>query len=142
VAADVQEVEDEDEPTAQINIVPFVDVVLVLLIIFLLTSRIIAHASFPVDLPRAANAGESLESTLNVVVTPAGEVVLDGAVVDRTELSTRIQAQVQRQPKVRAVIAADRGLRYEQVVDVIDVVKGAGVTAFALNFQRAAAPAQ
>jgi biopolymer transport protein TolR len=127
--------EDEDEPQANINIVPFVDVALVLLIIFILTSRVMARASFPVDVPRAANAGSAVQATANVVVTAARELFLDGARVDAGGLDAELKRRTSDDPKLRAVISADKTLPYEQVIDVIDIVKGAGVASFALNVE-------
>jgi len=140
MSSSATEADDDDEPTAQINIVPFVDIVLVLLVIFLLTSKIIARAAFPIDLPTAAHAGEVVDVTANVVITASGELLLDGAATTRDALRDGIRKRLAAEPKLRAVIAADKGLRYEQVIEVIDTVKGAGVTAFALNIQRAAGP--
>jgi biopolymer transport protein ExbD len=128
--------DDEDEGIAQINVVPFVDIVLVLLIIFLLTSSIIARGSFTIDLPQAAHAGQAVDSTVNIVVAPGGSLFLDGEALVLADLGGRIAPRIAHDAKLRAVIAADKSLRYEQVVAVIDTVKGAGVTAFALNIDR------
>ena len=66
--------EEDDEVIASINIVPFVDIVLVLLIIFMITSSAIAKASISVDLPSAASAGNAVSSTLNVVLNAEGDM--------------------------------------------------------------------
>jgi biopolymer transport protein TolR len=127
---------DDDDVIAQINVIPFVDITLVLLIIFLLTANIIARASIPVELPRAAAAGESVEATANVVVTATGALFLDGNAVTRDVLVANVRERTQAEPKLRAAIAADRAVRYEAVVEVIDALKVAGVSAFALNIER------
>jgi biopolymer transport protein ExbD len=137
MAAEIQD-EDDDEGIAQINVVPFVDIVLVLLIIFLLTSSLIAKASFSVDLPRAASAGQAVEGALNIVLSRSGAVYLNGAEVPLASLHDSIAPMAVSDPALRAVIAADKTLRYEQVIEVIDAVKGAGVTTFALNIERGA----
>jgi biopolymer transport protein ExbD len=129
--------QDEDEVIAQINIIPFVDISLVLLIIFMLTATIIAKADIPVDLPKAANANDSVDAAVNVVVTATGALFVDGAPVTREELGPEIKKRFDADPKLRAVIAADRAVRYESVVQVIDVLKQSGVSAFALNIERA-----
>ena len=128
--------QEEDEPIAQINIIPFVDIALVLLIVFLLTANLIAKASIVVDLPRAANAGDAVDPTLNVVVTAVGDLYLDGAAVTRDALAAEVTRRVSATPKLRAVIAADKAVRYERVIDVIDVLKAAGLGSFALNVER------
>ena len=58
-----------DGPIASINIIPFVDIVLVLLIIFMVTSTAIVKAAIKVDLPTAASAGQSVSATVNLVLT-------------------------------------------------------------------------
>jgi biopolymer transport protein ExbD len=132
--------EDDDDVIAAVNIVPFVDIVLVLLIIFLLTSNIIARGTFPIDLPRAAHGGEQVESTLNIVVAPSGEIFADGALVTRDALTQRAHDAVGKNPRLRAVLAADKSLRYEAIIDIIDLLKGEGVAAVALNIERGPKP--
>jgi biopolymer transport protein ExbD len=126
----------EDEAIAQVNIIPFVDIVLVLLIIFLLTANLIAKASIPVDLPRAANASELVDPTVNIVVSASGALFLDGREVTRDALRDGVSERFKANAKLRAVIAADRAVRYEAVVGVIDLLKDVGISAFALNIER------
>jgi len=126
----------EDEAIAQINVVPFVDIVLVLLIIFMLTANLIAKASIPVDLPRAASGNESVDATVSIVVTASGDLFLDGRAITSDALRAAVATRFQADPHLRAVIAADKAVRYERVVDVIDLLKQVGVGAFALNIER------
>jgi biopolymer transport protein ExbD len=128
--------QDEDDVIAQINIIPFVDISLVLLIIFMLTASIIAKADIPVDLPSAANGNDVVDPTLNIVVTATGDLFVDGAPVAANALGAEVHKRFEAEPKLRAVIAADKSVRYEHVVHVIDVIKSAGVSAFALNIER------
>jgi biopolymer transport protein ExbD len=134
------ESDDDDEPVAQINVVPFVDIALVLLIIFLLTSDVISRAAFKVDLPAAASAGQAVSSTVNIVVAAGGELYLDGALVSAGGLREAVLKIARGDPGLRAVIAADRQTRYAALVAIIDTVKQAGVGAFALNVEKAPAP--
>jgi biopolymer transport protein ExbD len=127
---------DEDEVIAQINIIPFVDISLVLLIIFMLTASVIAKADIPVDLPRAANGNDIVEPTLSIVVTAAGDLFVDGNAVAGEALGGEVRRRFEAEPRIRAVIAADKSVRYESVVHVIDVIKSAGVSGFALNIER------
>jgi biopolymer transport protein ExbD len=136
MAGSLNDAAGEDEPIAAINIIPFVDIALVLLIIFLLTANIIARASIPVDLPQAANGSRVVDKTLNVVVTSDGTLALDGKIVSKAELRTAAERARQEDPKVRAVIAGDRSVRYDAVIGVIDLVKQAGISTFALNVER------
>jgi biopolymer transport protein TolR len=131
---------DSDELLAAINVTPFVDIVLVLLIILMVTSVQIVKASLEVDLPSAASGGDAVESTLNVVITKDGDMLVDGEPTTRAALIAHVRAEKARNPELRAVIAADRGVVYDRVIQVIDVVKSNGVKSFALNIQRANAP--
>ncbi len=132
----------DDDVISAINITPFVDVVLVLLIILMVTSTAIVKASLKVDLPKAASAGASVDSTLNVVLTSDGKVMLDGVEVDEETLAATVRRERAANDKVQAVIAADKAVPYGQVVHLIDVVKTNGVTSFALNIERVKTPAQ
>ncbi len=126
----------DDEIISEINVTPLVDVVLVLLIIFLVTATYIVKESIEVDLPRAAHAGEATGSVLAVVLTREGTVYLDGVRVDEAQLEARVRAAVARDPEARAVVSADRMALYDAVVRVIDHVKGAGITRFALHIEK------
>jgi biopolymer transport protein ExbD len=126
----------DDEPIASINIIPFVDIVLVLLIIFMVTSTAIIKASFEVNLPRAASGGAAVSSTLNLVLTADEKLFLNGQQLGREALGPAVRALAAAAPELQAVIAADRKAPYGDVISLIDVVKQNGVKAFALNLER------
>lgn len=128
--------QDDDEVIASINIVPFVDIVLVLLIIFMITSSAIAKASISVDLPSAASAGTAVSSTLNVVLNAEGELYLNGKVTDYDQLATYVARAAWKEKDLQAVISADKSIDYGRVIKIIDVVKSNGVKSFALNIER------
>ena len=132
----------EDEGLlANINIIPFVDIVLVLLIIFMLTSIAIVRASIVVNLPKAATGGARVESTVNIVCNKDGSLMLNGAASTVDEIGKFVKRESGTNPKLQAVIAADKGVEYGHVVDLIDLVKRNGVSAFALDVERNTAAA-
>jgi biopolymer transport protein ExbD len=131
----------EDEPLASINIIPFVDIVLVLLVVFMLTSVAIVRATMKVDLPKAASAGATVESTVNLVMTKDGVFLLNGQPSTPDAAGAFIKSEVGKHPKLQAVIAADKAVPYGQVMGVVDLVKRNGVTSFALDVERSLAPA-
>ncbi len=126
---------DEDLITG-INVTPLVDIVLVLLIIFMVTASYIVRRSIEVELPRAARAGEATAGTLSVVLTRGGEVYLDGALQSDDGLRERVREAVGRDPAARAILSADRAASHGAVVHVIDLLRGAGVTRFAIDVQK------
>lgn len=128
--------EDNDEVIASINMVPFIDISLVLLIIFLVTSSIIVRQSIDVDLPSAASGGESAPSTVAVTLTANGELYFNGEPSTEAQLAAAIRREADLDDRLRAIISADRGVDYGEVVDLIDIVKLNGAAAFALNIER------
>jgi biopolymer transport protein ExbD len=132
--------EGDDEVIAAINIIPFVDIVLVLLIIFMVTSTAIVRASLKVELPKAASAGDAVESTINIVLTKEEALFVDGESTTPAGLEARVRGVAAGNPKAQAVIAADQQVAYGKVVGVIDLVKKNGIKTFALNIERELAP--
>ena len=128
---------EDDDIIAAINIVPFVDIVLVLLIIFMVTSTALVKASLKVDMPKAASAGSAVESTLNIVYTLSDELFLNGEPATQEEIRAYVLRTLPSEPKLQAVIVADKGVSYGKVIALIDLVKRNGVNAFALNIERA-----
>jgi len=126
----------EDELISDINVTPLVDVVLVLLIIFMVTASYIVKESIEVDLPRAAAAGEATGSILALVLASDGTVYLDGARADETQVRQRVREAVLRDRDTRAIISADRMALHGAVVHLIDLVKQAGVTRFAIHVEK------
>jgi biopolymer transport protein ExbD len=129
-------IDSDDEVIAEINVVPFVDIVLVLLITFMLTSSAIIRASIPVELPTAASADSVANSSLNVVLDRHGGLLLDGKPTTTQELAAHVARASWKEERLQAVISADRGIEYGRVVQVIDIVKSNGIKTFALNIQR------
>ena len=131
---------DDDDIIASINIIPFVDIVLVLLVIFMLTSATIMKASLKVDLPKAASGGSRVESTINLVYTRDYKILLNGKELPSlAEAAAFVRQEATANPKTQAVIAADKAVAYGRVVELIDLVKQNGITAFALDIEKGSA---
>ena len=127
---------DSDDEITSINVTPLVDVVLVLLIIFMVTASFIVRETMEVDLPRAANAGETVQGLVAVVMDRQGRLYLDGEEVTEAQLRAKVAASVQRDKETRAILSADQALPYGEEMHLIDVVKGEGVSRFALNIEK------
>ncbi len=128
--------EGDDEMISGINVTPLVDITLVLLIIFMVTATYIVRDAIEVDLPRAAHAGEATGTTLAVVLTRDGAIYLDGVQRSEQELRARTREAVARDGETRAIISADKASLHGAVVRVIDLVKGEGVSRFAINIEK------
>jgi biopolymer transport protein ExbD len=128
---------NDDDIIADINITPFVDIILVVLIIFMVTATKIVNSSIKVNLPDAAT-GEATESTsLGLTLTDAGALLLDGEPIDKEGLQEKIREAKAKNDEVICLIAADKDVAHGRVVWLIDLVKSEGVAKFALNIDKA-----
>jgi len=132
---------DRDEAITGINVTPLVDITLVLLIIFMVTASYIVKDAIEVDLPRAAQGGETVGPTLAFALDRDGELYLDGRQVGPDAARAAVRAALARSPEARALIGADRAVPHGMVVAVIDLVKSEGLTRFAIQVERDAASA-
>lgn len=132
---------DDDEMISGINVTPLVDVTLVLLIIFMVTATYIVRETIEVELPRAASGGETVGTTLTFVLDKDGHLFLDGEKTTTDAARTAVRAAVARDKDSKAIIGADRSVSHGQVVEVIDLVKGEGLTKFAINVEKDASAA-
>lgn len=121
-------------PMSDINVTPFVDVVLVLLIVFMVAAPLMT-AGIPVNLPKgAAQALETQEDPLWITVTSAGKVSFkDKQVFDNDEyaladLSPRLLAIAEATPDRKVMVRGDREALYSNIIDVLSEARRAGLT--------------
>jgi biopolymer transport protein ExbD len=126
----------DDDGINSINVTPLVDIMLVLLIIFMVTATYIVHDSIQIELPRAAHGGETMNQTFAVMVTKDNQVFLNGTEVTDQTLAAEVQKATAEGKDVQAVIGGDKAASHGAVTHVLDVLKGAGVTKFAIQIER------
>jgi biopolymer transport protein TolR len=119
---------DDYGDLSEINVTPLVDVMLVLLIIFMITAPMLTQG-LTVALPSAEGKGFETASsqTSKIQVTANGAVYLDGAPMGTTNLEQTLGPRLRQQRITRALLEADKGVPYGQVVAVLDVMNRAGV---------------
>lgn len=114
-------------PTAEINMTPLVDVMLVLLIIFMITAPLMTH-SVKVDLPRAASTPTpDKPMTLQVSITADNRIFVGEEAVAATMLEPRFREAVSLDPNVELHLKADRDSRYESVAEAMSAARRAGL---------------
>lgn len=118
---------------SEINVVPYIDVMLVLLIIFMVTAPLLT-LSFEVDLPTSqAKALESKQDPVIVSVRLDGQLSLklpeakDPEQMDAARLQAQLSALSSQDKNLRVIVAADKAVAYEKVVAAMDVIKRANV---------------
>ena len=131
--------DDSGRMITDINVTPLVDIILVLLIIFMVTTSYIVNPSIKVDLPKAASGTDQVRTTLALTMTRDGQLYLNGDRTTEAAVAKRIAAELPKNPDLQAIIAADKIVPHGSVVHIIDFVKRAGVRKFAINVDSAAA---
>ncbi|MFO0649549.1 MAG: biopolymer transporter ExbD [Polyangiales bacterium] len=127
--------QDDDSAITGINVTPFVDIALVLLIIFMVTAKyIVTPQAIPVDLPHAST-GNGITVAVAISVDQTGAIYADTRPVTETELTGIMRQRRAENPEVRAIIAADQRVSHGRVIRVIDLIRQAGVTKFAIQTQ-------
>ena len=122
-------------PTAEINMTPLVDVMLVLLIIFMITAPLLTH-SVKVDLPRAASApNQPKPTTLQVAINADSGIFFGSEAVDRSALENRFREAVAKDEQVEMHLKADRATRYEAVAETMSAARRAGLSKIAFVTQ-------
>jgi biopolymer transport protein ExbD len=131
--------DQEDTEITGINVTPLVDVMLVLLIVFMVTSTYIVQQSIQVQLPKA-DSGENTPKTKNFafVIDKSGVIFLDGKAMKIEEIAAKIQASKTAEPNVQfqALVAADKDTPHGFVVGLIDAVRRQGITDLAINVEK------
>lgn len=132
---------DDEFAITSINVTPLVDIMLVLLIIFLVTATYIVKEAIPIELPKASSVGEATPHTLQVVIARDGRTFVDGVELSDAALVQKVRATGARGgADVQAIISADRDAHHGSVVHALDMLKGEGVTQFAIQVEKVQAP--
>lgn len=123
---------------ADINITPFTDVVLVLLIIFMITTPMLSQHSLKINLPKAENTQQTEETkNIEISIDKDGFVYLDGLQIHLQYIEEAVKNAIKKHPERAVIVKGDKDIKYDLVVKVIDKAKQAGATKFALALEKA-----
>ncbi len=122
-----------------INIIPLVDIMLVLLIIFMVTAAVQTAKNVPVQVPKASTGAAGVSTAINLSVDKSGILRLDGAVVDAMAAQRMLRESIRRDSTTQVLLSADEALNYSRVVEVLDLIRAAGVGRYALKVRAAGA---
>lgn len=122
---------------SQINVVPLIDVMLVLLVVFMVTAPFINPGQ--VDLPSVAQTSAPPSQPVEIILRESGEYQLrdraaggEARTLSRTELAREVRVLARQQPDRPFVIAADKGVRYEEVANTMTLLQRAEITRIGL----------
>jgi biopolymer transport protein ExbD len=115
-------------PMADMNVVPLVDVMLVLLVIFIVTAPLLTH-SVKIDLPKvSSSANHTRPEHIEFGIREGGELFWNGEKLTLADLGSRFAVAAKQQPQPELHIRADRNARYESVALVMSAAAKAGLT--------------
>lgn len=127
---------DEGRMMAEINITPLTDVMLVLLVIFMVTTPLIMAESFKIRLPKAASAGSEPGKGLTVSIGESGLLSVNGKAVTRGSLFEVLKKEFASGKARDVIIRADGSVRHSVVVEVLDAAKLAGAARLSIATER------
>jgi biopolymer transport protein ExbD len=127
---------NESDSISDINITPFVDVVLVLLVIFMVTAPMMVKETMNIQLPKGKSTQKSKIKTFSVAVSKSGQVLFNGELIDMTLLYDKAVEVSQIYPDAQLLISADKESMHGDIIKVLDQVKLAGITNFAFQVEK------
>ena len=117
---------------SEINVTPFVDVMLVLLIVFMVTAPLLT-VGIPVDLPKIkASALTDQKDPIEITVKLDGSVYLSESVVKVKNLIPRLNAITDQNNEARIYVRGDRAVAYGRVIEIMSIINSAGYSKVAL----------
>lgn len=120
------------DPMTEINVTPFVDVMLVLLVIFMITAPMMT-AGVNVDLPKsAAKAISGQDEPLNVAVTSSGDIYIQKTQVKLDELANKLKAIAGENKEIRIFVRGDKNVDYGRIMQAVGEINAAGFTKVSL----------
>jgi biopolymer transport protein TolR len=111
---------------AEINITPFTDVVLVLLIIFMIATPFIYQSSMKIQLPQGSSSEETSRDII-ITINAQGDVFLEDTKIELDTLRYKVMAMVRNKADAFVIVNGDKNVRYDSVMQVMDVLTQSGV---------------
>jgi len=131
----VKPVRGKSRITADINITPFTDVVLVLLIVFMVATPALYESNLKVELPMGTTPSDDTSRDVVVTIDADGEIYLDLKRVSLEGLGKAMLEMTSSGEETRVIVNGDRNVKYDAVIDVMDELARAGVKSPGLGIE-------
>ena len=119
---------------ARIEMIPLIDVVFLLLVFFIYAMlSMVMHRGINVNLPRAESSTVDRKDYMSIAITEKGEIYLDDEKISLKEMDLLFTRQSEDEPDTMVFIRGDRGVCYERIIEVLDVVRKAGLQKVSLE---------
>lgn len=127
--------QSEAEPVTEVNIIPVIDISLVLLVILFVTAPLLSYPNYPVELPLSA-AKEAKEKTVTVTYTKDGRLAVASDDTTPERLEDVLRTHLERAPGATVVLRVDKNVQYRTVQSLILTAKTAGAQRVALATEK------
>jgi len=126
--------QDTEDAITGINVTPLVDITLVLLIIFMVTTKIVLNQTVPLDLPKASTGTSDVQVIFSIILSADGRTFVDNKPLPNDDAILPLARDAQAtHPEMRAVIKADAAVTHGRVIHVLDLLKTAHVNKIAFG---------
>ena len=132
---------NDDEPISAINVVPLVDIILVVLIIFMVTAPLVLKPVIDINLPKSSSGEEAPQAPLTVAIGKDGSLAVNGEAASTESLAVLATSLVREKPETAAILQADKSVTLETLTAVIDVIKSSGIKKVAFSTDKTTPPA-
>ena len=126
---------ENHEVMSEINIVPFVDIILVVLIIFLIVAPTFINPGLDITLPKVETAKPPANVKVLLTIDIEGQLYMNRGAIKKNPLKEKLKAFVAKNKDFKVVIAADKNVAHGNVIALIDLVRKAGVRKFAVSVE-------
>jgi biopolymer transport protein ExbD len=124
--------QEQAEPVTEVNIIPVIDISLVLLVILFVTAPLLSYPNLPISLPKS-EAPASDEATIAVTLTADGKLAVRSAEAAWDNLESMIRGELKGHPDATVLIRADRTVPYRSVQRILSAAKAAGAASVAIG---------
>jgi len=125
--------QEDQDGIYDINVTPFVDVLLVLLVIFMVTTPLMVQQSLRVNLPNSKTSDSVDKTTMSIVITSQGQYLLNGVATDMGSIVSEAKSKFSANPDVQVIFAADLDSKHLFLVEAMDQIRQVGITKFAFQ---------
>lgn len=128
---------NESNTIAEINVIPLVDIILVVLIIFMVAAPLVMQPKIDISLPKASTAKDERDKVpLRVVLGRKGELFLNNTPITLQGLTAESQGYAAKNPETAALLIADKEVTLASVTEIVDAIKMGGVKKVAFSIER------
>ncbi len=120
-------IEKEGSFFSSINIVPFTDIILVLLIVFMIAAPGLAHFGIGIELPGAKTYDSNIPTHINIVLDKGGQFYLEGSPYSIANLERELRGLLEKRRNLAVIISADRQSAHGRVVEIMDMMRTIGI---------------